>query len=110
VYRKNRLKHVYWDIVSGDDAKLATRDSICAALHADTRHLAVGDVDLIYLLHDISQATSEHLSEFLDVIAAAVRANALVPEFAARRREAEAIMHRKSREGTDDPCPADSMT
>lgn len=109
VYRKNKLKHVYWDIVSGDDAKLASRDSICAALHTDTRDLAAADADLIYLLHDISGATSEHLAEFLDVIAAAVRANGLVPEFAARPAEAEAIMHRKSRGGTDDPCPADSM-
>jgi peptidoglycan/xylan/chitin deacetylase (PgdA/CDA1 family) len=106
IYRKNELLHVYWDIV-GDDA--ATRDSMSAALHAETQRLAVADVDLIYLMHDINRVTAEHLPEFIDVIAACVRANGLAPEFVANRMQAEAIMRRKSRAGTDIPCPADSM-
>jgi peptidoglycan/xylan/chitin deacetylase (PgdA/CDA1 family) len=108
VYRKNELTHVYWDIV-GDDSAPATRDSIAAALHAETQRLAAGGVDLIYLMHDINQVTAEHLAELIDVIAASARTNDLVPEFACNRTQAEAIMRRKSRPGTDNPCPADSM-
>jgi peptidoglycan/xylan/chitin deacetylase (PgdA/CDA1 family) len=109
VYAKNNLKHVFWDIVSGDDTKLPTCASVRARLGAETKRLASGTVDLIYLLHDINQVTAEHLTEFIDAIAASVRANGNTPIFVADRAEAEFIMDRKSREGTDTPCPADSM-
>jgi peptidoglycan-N-acetylglucosamine deacetylase len=108
VYHRNDLTHVYWDIV-GDDVQPATRDSVSAVLQTETRRLAAGDVDLIYLMHDINQVTADHLMDFIDVITASVRANGLVPEFAGNRVQAEAIMRRNSRAGTDDPCPADSM-
>jgi hypothetical protein len=38
-----------------------------------------------------------------------VRANGNTPLFAADSAEAESIMDKKSRAGTDTPCPADSM-
>jgi hypothetical protein len=103
------LKHVYWDIASGDDSRTSTCDSVCATLRAETQRLAPGNVELIYLLHDVNQVTSEHLPEFFDAIAAAVRGTGHTPEFTAERMEAELIMRRKSRAGTDNPCPADSM-
>ena len=109
VYSKNKLKHVYWDIVSGDDSKLATRASVRTCLEAETKRLATGTVDLIYLMHDINQVTAEHLTEFIDAIAASVRANGHAPIFVADGVEAEFIMDKKSREGTDNPCPADAM-
>jgi peptidoglycan/xylan/chitin deacetylase (PgdA/CDA1 family) len=109
VYARNKLKHVYWDLVSGDDSGAATAASVGARLAAETRRLATGPVDLIYLMHDINQVTSEHLRDFIDTIAASVRANGHAPAFVADRTEAESIMDRKSRQGTDTPCPADSM-
>jgi peptidoglycan/xylan/chitin deacetylase (PgdA/CDA1 family) len=109
VYRKNDLTHVYWDVVSGDDARPADHNRVCAALQAATQDLAAGDIELIYLFHDISEVTAKHLPEFIDVIAASVRANGLEPEYIADRPQAEATMRKKARAGTDNPCPADSM-
>jgi peptidoglycan/xylan/chitin deacetylase (PgdA/CDA1 family) len=109
VYSQNKLKHVYWDLVSGDDSKSATATSVRTRLLAETKWLATGTVDLIYLLHDIHQVTAEHLTEFIDAIASSVRANGHTPTFVAEGVEAESIMDSKSRPGTDTPCPADSM-
>jgi peptidoglycan/xylan/chitin deacetylase (PgdA/CDA1 family) len=108
VYSKNHLKHVYWDLASGDDSKTATASTIRARLLAETRRLATG-ADLIYLLHDINRLTAEHLAEFIETIASAVRMNGYMPAFAAHGTEAESIMEAKSRPGTDIPCPAGSM-
>jgi peptidoglycan-N-acetylglucosamine deacetylase len=109
VYSQNKLKHVYWDLSSGDNSKTATATSVRTRLVAETKRLATGAVDLIYLLHDISQVTAEHLTEFIDAIASAVRANGHTSIFVADSVEAEFIMNGKSRPGMDAPCPADSM-
>jgi len=109
VYARNKLKHVYWDIVSGDDAKIVSAGSVRACLETATKRLATGSVDLIYLLHDINQVTAEHLPEFIDVITASVRASGHRPVLVADGVQAEFIMDRKARQGTDTPCPADSM-
>jgi len=109
VYSRNDLKHVYWDLASGDDSKAASLASVLARLAAETRRLATGSVELIYLLHDIAQVTAEHLTDFIDAIDASVRANGHTPAFAADAVEAQSIMERKSKAGTDLPCPADSM-
>jgi chitooligosaccharide deacetylase len=109
VYSRNGLMHVYWDLVSGDASKAASRPSVLAQLAAETKELATGAVELIYLMHDITEVTAEHLTSFIDAIAAAVYANGHTPTFVASGIEAESIMERKSREGTDMPCPAHSM-
>jgi superfamily II DNA helicase RecQ len=100
---------VYWDIASGDDARPLTRHSVRNQLEAETRELATGTVDLIYLFHDINEVTSEHLTDFIEAIDLSVRANGNTPIFVADRAEVELIMDKRSREGTDTPCPADSM-
>jgi peptidoglycan/xylan/chitin deacetylase (PgdA/CDA1 family) len=109
VYSRNSLKHIYWDLVSSDDRKNATAASVQAHLAAEMRRLSTGPVDLICLLHDINEVTAEHVVEFIDTIAASVRANGQMPIFVADRIEAELVMDRKARKGTDTPCPADSM-
>ncbi len=109
VYFQNRLKHVYWDLVSGDDSANATGGSVCTRLAVETKRLATKALDLIYLLHDIRQVTAEQLTDFIDAIADSVHANGHMPIFVADRIEAELVLDRKSRQGTDTPCPADSM-
>ena len=109
VYSRNQLKHVYWDLVSGDDRKNATAASVRAHLMTETKRLATGAVDLIYLLHDINEVTAENAVDFIDVIAVSVSENGHTPIFVADRVEAEFIMDRKARPGTDTACPANSM-
>jgi peptidoglycan-N-acetylglucosamine deacetylase len=108
VYSRNYLKHVYWDI-PGDDSGGASVASVLARLVAQTKRLATDSVELIYLLHDITEVTGEHLADFIDAIAAAVRANGHTPRFVTAAAEAASLMERKSRKGADLPCPADSM-
>jgi peptidoglycan/xylan/chitin deacetylase (PgdA/CDA1 family) len=109
VYSRHRLKHVYWDIVSGDDTRNASAASVRAHLEHETKRLATGARDLIYLLHDINQVTAENLIDYIEVIAIAVRSNGLSPVFPVERLEAEFILDRNSRPGTDSPCPPDSV-
>jgi peptidoglycan/xylan/chitin deacetylase (PgdA/CDA1 family) len=109
VYSQNRLKHVYWDLVSSDDSRTATAASVQAHLVAEMKRLARGAVDLICLLHDINRVTAEHIVEFIDAIDSSVRTIGQTPIFVADRLEAELVMDRKSGPGTDTPCPADSM-
>lgn len=109
VYSQNNLKHVYWDVVSGDDSKTASAESVRTRLFTDTRKLAQGPGDLIYLMHDVNKVTADNAIEFIDTIASAVRANGLMPMFVGDRIEAEFVMDRKSRQGSDTPCPPDSM-
>ena len=109
VYARNGLKHVYWDLPSNDHNKTASRESVQAHLQTEMRRLATGPVDLICLFHDINKVTAEHTADFIDAIAAAVRVTGHTPIFVADRLEAELVMDRKSRQGTDTPCPADSM-
>jgi peptidoglycan/xylan/chitin deacetylase (PgdA/CDA1 family) len=108
-YSQNELKHVYWDLTSGDDRKNATVFSVRAFLSAESRRLATAGGDLICLLHDIARVTADHLPEFMDAIATAVRMNGHTPVFVADRLQAEVIMDSKSRPGTDTPCPPGSM-
>ena len=109
VYARNNLKHVYWDIASGDDAPNASVASVRACLERETKQLATGPLELIYLLHDINKVTAEHLIHFIDVIATAVGSNGHQPVFPTERRDAELILDRKSRRGTDTSCPPNSM-
>jgi peptidoglycan/xylan/chitin deacetylase (PgdA/CDA1 family) len=109
VYSRNRLKHIYWDLTSGDDRKAATAASVQAHLANELTRLARGGADLICLLHDINQVTAEHITDFIETIGASVRAIGQMPIFVADRMEAELVMDRKSRRGTDTPCPVNSM-
>jgi peptidoglycan/xylan/chitin deacetylase (PgdA/CDA1 family) len=109
VYSRNKLKHVYWDIISGDDLKGASRTSVQTQLAIETTRLASGACELIYLLHDINQVTSERLIDFIETIEASVHMTGHTPVFISDANEAEIIMERRSMEGTDWPCPADSM-
>jgi hypothetical protein len=109
VYSRNRLKHIYWDLTSGDDCNAATAASVQASLANEMTRLARGGVDLICLLHDINRVTAEHLTDFIETISASVRAIGQMPIFVADRIEAELVMDRKSRRGTDTPCPVNSM-
>jgi peptidoglycan/xylan/chitin deacetylase (PgdA/CDA1 family) len=109
VYTKNDLKHVNWDIASGDDSRRTTSASVHTHLEAETKRLARDNVDLIYLFHDISQVTAEHLTDFIGAIATSARAIGYTPLFVAEKAEAEFIMHRKSAPGIDEPCPPDSI-
>jgi peptidoglycan/xylan/chitin deacetylase (PgdA/CDA1 family) len=109
VYAHNRLQHIYWDLVSGDDAKTASHASVQAHLTAATKRAAIGAVDLIYLLHDINRVTAEHISDFIEVISTSVQENGHMPIFVTDRIEAAFVMSRKSRRGTDTPCPPGSM-
>src|SRR5262249_17407548 len=58
VYLQNGLKHVYWDVVSGDDSKAASLTSVRTRLMTDTSKLAIGPMDLIYLMHDTNRVTA----------------------------------------------------
>lgn len=109
VYSRNRLKHVYWDFVSGDTFRNSTAASVRAHLAAETTRLARRAVDLICLFHDINEITAEHLTDLIDEIAASARANGQTPIFVADRAEAEFVMDRKSKRGSNTPCPPDSM-
>jgi hypothetical protein len=77
VYSQNKLKRVYWDIVSSDDSETADCASVRNHIETETERLATGTVDLIYLLHDINQVTAEHLTDSIDVIATSVRTNVI---------------------------------
>ena len=109
VYSRNNLKHVYWDLVSGDDRRAASSASVQAHLASEMRRLATGPVDLICLLHDVNEVTSEHILDFIDTIAISARTAGHTAMFVADRIEAELVMERKARPGTDIPCPGDSM-
>jgi peptidoglycan/xylan/chitin deacetylase (PgdA/CDA1 family) len=109
VYATNDLKHVYWDVISGDDFRDPTCATVRSHLQTETKRRATGAGDLIYLLHDIKQVTAEHLTQFIDTITESVRENGHMPIFVRDNLEAESIMTWKSRAGTDLPCPADSM-
>jgi hypothetical protein len=100
---------VYWDVASGDDSKPLTCDSVRNQLEAETRELATGTADLIYLFHDINEVTAEYLTDFIEAIDLSARANGSTPIFVADRGVVESIMDKRSGEGTDTPCPADSM-
>ena len=109
VYGQNKLKHVYWDLACGDDCKGATGGLVRQRLIGESKRLAAGATDLIYLFHDINEVTAEHLAEFIDAIGDAVRSSGHAPVFAASRSQAELIMDIKAGPGTDTPCPPDSI-
>jgi peptidoglycan/xylan/chitin deacetylase (PgdA/CDA1 family) len=110
VYARNGLNHVNWDIESKDSSGSATAAFVCDRLGAETKRRAWAPTDLIYLLHDISAVTAEHLKDFIDAITAAVAANGHAAAFVAHRREAESIMLERSGPGIDAPSPPRSMS
>jgi peptidoglycan/xylan/chitin deacetylase (PgdA/CDA1 family) len=72
VYGARLLKHIYWDVASGD----ADKDSTLATINDNLRkgiieNVRKGQYNLIILFHDPHPITAAHLGEFIRTIKAA---------------------------------------
>jgi peptidoglycan-N-acetylglucosamine deacetylase len=69
VYGMRQLKHIYWDVNSGDADSKTNADKIKANLKSEiSASIKKGQYNLIVLFHDINRITAVNLAEFISTI------------------------------------------
>jgi peptidoglycan/xylan/chitin deacetylase (PgdA/CDA1 family) len=87
-YKRVNLKHIGVNVDSDDngDNPRPTSDVVLKTLESDPQEgighaIATKPPHLIVLFHDINDTTAKHIDEYIDKVAAAVKANDRAPEF-----------------------------
>jgi peptidoglycan/xylan/chitin deacetylase (PgdA/CDA1 family) len=95
VYLSNQLKHIYWDVVSGDAVKHSTFEGVQSNLEEQIKgKIRDGEYELIILFHDPNVGTAEHLGEYIQTIKHA--AESAVPKSSSTKKTAASLSRTKS--------------